>query len=78
MARGLVYGGLRLGLYTPIKDLMGASQGRNDAWAVYKKVGAGMLSGGLAAGITNPTELVRTPDMPHAMMYRLAHNATGF
>lgn len=63
MARGLIYGGLRLGLYTPIKSLMGTSQ-KNDAWAFYKKVAAGMTSGGLAAAITNPTELARHPHAP--------------
>ena len=59
MTRGLVYGGLRLGLYTPIKDMVGVSNGRNDAWDFYKRSTAGLLSGALAAGITNPTELVR-------------------
>ena len=63
MARGMVYGGLRLGLYTPVKDIMGVGK-ENDAWSMYKKVGAGMLSGGLAAAITNPTELVRLPPPP--------------
>ena len=58
MARGLIYGGLRLGLYTPIKSAMGTSK-HNDVWTFYKKVAAGMTSGGLAAAITNPTELVR-------------------
>ena len=60
MARGLVYGGLRLGMYTPIKSAMGGDQ-KNDAWSFYKKVAAGMTSGGFAAAATNPTELVRAP-----------------
>lgn len=59
MARGLVYGGMRLGLYTPIKDAVGVTK-QNDGWNMYKKIAAGMLSGGIAAGLTNPTELVRT------------------
>jgi hypothetical protein len=54
----MVYGGLRLGLYSPIKDALGASTSK-DAWSTYKKVAAGMASGGMAAAITNPTELVR-------------------
>jgi hypothetical protein len=49
--------GLRIGLYTPIKQLLGA-EGRNAPLA--SKVAAGMLSGALAAGIANPTDLIKT------------------
>jgi hypothetical protein len=57
MARGVVYGGLRIGLYTPIKEAIGASD-KSDSWALYKKIGAGVASGGFASAITNPAELV--------------------
>jgi hypothetical protein len=60
MARGMVYGGLRLGLYAPIKDALHTSNW-NDSWSTYKKIAAGMGSGGMAAAITNPTELVTPP-----------------
>lgn len=49
--------GLRIGLYTPLKRLMGA-EGHESA--LLRKVAAGMLSGALAAGICNPTDLVKT------------------
>lgn len=55
MARGLTYGGLRIGLYTPIKD----SLSNGDSISLQSKLAAGCLSGGLAAAITNPIELVR-------------------
>lgn len=57
VARGVLYGGLRIGLYTPMKSLLGA-EGRQGGLA--SKVAAGMLAGALAAGISNPTDLVKT------------------
>ncbi|EFN55710.1 hypothetical protein CHLNCDRAFT_134006 [Chlorella variabilis] len=57
VARGVLYGGLRIGLYTPMKSLLGA-EGKDSGIAA--KVAAGMLSGALAAGISNPTDLVKT------------------
>ena len=55
MARGLTYGGLRIGLYTPIKDTLAGGE----KLSMQSKVAAGVLSGGLAQAITNPFELVR-------------------
>lgn len=49
--------GLRIGLYTPIKSLLGAEGGQG---GLAPKVAAGMLAGALAAGISNPTDLVKT------------------
>lgn len=57
VARGMLYGGLRIGLYNPIKQVLGA-EGHESA--LMQKVAAGMLSGALAAGICNPTDLVKT------------------
>lgn len=56
--RGVLYGGLRIGLYTPMKLLLGADGKQSSALGA--KVAAGMLSGALAAGISNPTDLVKT------------------
>ncbi|KAI3425920.1 hypothetical protein D9Q98_007892 [Chlorella vulgaris] len=55
--RGVLYGGLRIGLYSPLKSAFGADK---DSSALLPKVAAGMLSGALAAGISNPTDLVKT------------------
>lgn len=55
--RGLTYGGLRFGLYSPFKAALGVQEG--DKGSLHKKVAAGCLSGGLSAAISNPTELVR-------------------
>jgi solute carrier family 25 uncoupling protein 8/9 len=57
VARGIVYGGLRIGLYPIIKDALGADAGQSD---IFKKVAAGMTAGSIAAGICNPTDLVKT------------------
>lgn len=94
VARGFVYGGMRLGLYGPCKDLVallaappplhaptastsraagsGNSSARGSggdsspaaasggAASFLHKAAAGTLSGGLAAALTSPTELVKT------------------
>lgn len=76
LARGLLYGGLRLGLYSPIKTAMAAlgsgSSGSGSVSGQQKegtnkeqvsfigKLASGSLSGSLAAAITNPTELIKT------------------
>jgi hypothetical protein len=54
MAHGLTYGGLRIGLYTSIKDAMSGEDGTS----FQQKISAGCASGGLAAAVTNPMELV--------------------
>lgn len=58
VARGMLYGGLRIGLYAPMKRLLGAEA--KESSALGSKVAAGMLSGAIAAGISNPTDLVKT------------------
>ena len=50
--------GLRIGLYTPLKAAFGA--GDKDHPHILRKVAAGMLSGAIAAGMCNPTDLVKT------------------
>ncbi|KAK9825837.1 hypothetical protein WJX81_001343 [Elliptochloris bilobata] len=56
VARGIFYGGLRLGMYGPLKTAVGADADPTLA----KKILAGSLSGGIATLITNPMELIKT------------------
>lgn len=80
LARGLFFGGARLGLYTPIKALVvgdvgiinsssssttsgirpSSSTKSAAAASLELKVLAGSLSGGLAAAVTSPIELIKT------------------
>jgi len=66
VARGLLYGGLRLGLYAPTKRTLVALQSsvpqqqRQAEQGLGLKIIAGSMSGCLAAAITNPTELLKT------------------
>ncbi|PNH06480.1 Mitochondrial uncoupling protein 3 [Tetrabaena socialis] len=57
-------GGMRLGLYGPCREAVSAlaSPGgkRGDAGGMGVKIGAGIISGALAAAVTNPTELIKT------------------
>lgn len=55
LARSFLYGGARLGFYTPIKQLLGG--GKSSSFGT--NLAAGVASGGLAAVMCNPTELVK-------------------
>lgn len=57
LARGFFFGGARLGLYTPIKTMI---CGENKKVSLEMKILSGSLSGGLAAAVTSPIELVKT------------------
>ncbi|MEW5310807.1 MAG: hypothetical protein WDW38_002568 [Sanguina aurantia] len=69
LARGFFFGGARLGMYTPIKV---ALCGEGSKPSLNMKILSGSLSGGLAAAVTSPIELVKTrlqaagrnPDVP--------------
>jgi hypothetical protein len=53
----LAWPGARLGLYTPIKS---AIVGEGNTASLNLKILSGSLSGGLAAAVTSPIELVKT------------------
>jgi hypothetical protein len=55
--RQILYGGLRIGLYDPVKRLFMGSSDRDAPLLV--KVGAGMTTGALAIAIASPTDLVK-------------------
>lgn len=45
---------MRIGLYDPIKSALGGDSG-----GFFQKVAAGLLSGGIAISVANPTDLVK-------------------
>lgn len=49
--------GVRLGCYGPVKEAMGVT---SDNPSLMRKIAAGSLSGGVAAGVTNPLDLIKT------------------
>eukprot|EP00884_Botryococcus_braunii_P014687 jgi/Botrbrau1/23219/Bobra.0041s0062.2 len=55
--RQILYGGLRIGLYDPVKRLFMGNSDRDAPLLV--KVGAGMTTGALAIAIASPTDLVK-------------------
>mmetsp|Transcript_43420 Transcript_43420/g.130235 ORF Transcript_43420/g.130235 Transcript_43420/m.130235 type:complete len:292 (-) Transcript_43420:300-1175(-) len=61
LVRGFTYGGIRLGLYTPLKGMIAnaGSDGQVNQ-TLGGKLAAGSISGSIASAITNPTELVKT------------------
>lgn len=50
--------GLRIGLYTPLKKALGADTAEGGGLGL--KIAAGMISGSVAAGVCNPTDMVKT------------------
>jgi solute carrier family 25 uncoupling protein 8/9 len=56
VARGMLYGGMRIGLYNPIKTALSSDHDHS----LIVKIGAGMTSGSIAAAVCNPTDLVKT------------------
>lgn len=57
--RAVLNGGIRLGLYDPIKTLMSADGSGRDLH-MGQKLAAGSLSGGIGAVLTTPIELAKT------------------
>lgn len=65
-ARGMLYGGLRIGMYGPLKDAMAGRLGREGREAgLGTKICAGVVSGGVAAGVCNPTDIIKTRMQAH-------------
>ena len=64
-----VSSGVRLGCYGPVKEAMGVT---SDNPSLMRKIAAGSISGGVAAGVTNPLDLVKTrmqsKNNPHKTM----------
>ncbi|CAM6103348.1 unnamed protein product [Calypogeia fissa] len=56
--RQCLFGGLRIGLYEPVKNLYVGKDHVGDV-PLYKKIAAGLTTGALAIAIANPTDLVK-------------------
>ena len=57
LMRELLYGGIRLGAYEPIKELYGATDPAHTP--LWKKIAAGATSGMIGSAIANPCDLVK-------------------
>ncbi|GAB4815670.1 hypothetical protein N2152v2_002716 [Parachlorella kessleri] len=58
LQRQVIYGGLRIGLYDPIKNLMMGEDTKGNV-PFYKKVAAGLTTSSIAITIASPTDLVK-------------------
>ena len=56
--RQFLFGGLRIGLYEPVKKLFMGERPPGDA-PLYLKIAAGLTTGALAIMVANPTDLVK-------------------
>jgi len=56
--RQAVYGGIGVGLYAPVRALVIGDQDPKDA-PVYKRIAAGMLTGGVGQLVASPTDVVK-------------------
>lgn len=57
LQRQVLYGGLRIGLYEPVKNAVITASGTTDGIGI--KIGAGLLSGAIGITIASPTDLVK-------------------
>ena len=57
LQRQVIYGGLRIGLYEPVKNAVMQVSGGGDGLGV--KIAAGLLSGAIGITIASPTDLVK-------------------
>ena len=56
----MLYGGLRIGMYDPVKRaFMGSGAGATDLPGLHIKIAAGMTTGALAILVASPTDLVK-------------------
>ena len=56
----MLYGGLRIGMYDPLKRaFMGSKAAETDVPGLHIKIAAGMTSGALAILVASPTDLVK-------------------
>ena len=78
--RQFLFGGLRIGLYEPVKKLFMGERPPGDA-PLYLKIAAGLTTGALAIMVANPTDLVkaRRPSPPHMLLGSLPrpHGRSG-
>lgn len=58
--RQFLFGGLRIGLYEPVKRLYVGEKAAGEA-PLYLKIAAGLTTGALAIMVANPTDLVKVP-----------------
>lgn len=58
MHRQCLFGGLRIGLYEPVKALYMGKDFKGDP-PLYMKIAAGLTTGGIAIAIASPTDLVK-------------------
>ena len=63
------HAGARLGTYSPIKAALGGDKEHNN---LFRNIAAGCLSGGFAAAVTNPIDLIKTRLQAKGSPYRNA------
>lgn len=56
LTRSVLYGGLRLGLYEPSKNVCNRAFGSTN---MLVKIASGAFSGGIATALTNPVEVLK-------------------
>ncbi len=55
----MVYAGLRLGLYVPIRNTLAGDLKPGENPSLKVKIASGLLSGALAISVANPTDVVK-------------------
>jgi solute carrier family 25 uncoupling protein 8/9 len=55
----MINAGLRVGLYSPIRDMFTGPLKEGENPSLLAKIGAGMTSGAIGISIANPTDVVK-------------------
>lgn len=59
LQRQLINSGLRVGLYTPVRDFICGPLKPGQNPTLLQKIAAGMATGGIAISFANPTDVVK-------------------
>ena len=59
LQRQIVFAGLRIGLYAPIRDMISGPMKEGQNPTLFQKVLAGLTTGAIAITVANPTDLVK-------------------
>lgn len=59
LQRQFIFAGLRIGMYVPIRDIITGPLPEGTNPSLLQKIGAGLITGGIAITVANPTDLVK-------------------
>lgn len=59
LQRQIIFSGIRVGLYSPVKNAVCGPLKEGENPALYQKIIAAMITGAIAISVANPTDVVK-------------------